>query len=144
MILQADIVQTNKRRKKVLESLKQEKRKLEDLEKIPNKNKKNIEEYEAQEIKLTEQLETLQVERSKLLISLRAETLTMQEKKEYLQNNLVDLKKIVDETKSAVSIFFKTFQTVYQCCESLFYKFCRKVCLNFHFKILTNYTIIIT
>lgn len=48
--------------------------------------------------------EKFEIEKSKLLKSLRSETQELQEKKEVLQTELVELNKVVDETKSAVSI----------------------------------------
>lgn len=100
------MTEINNRRKKVNELIHGEKSKLEDLKKLPQRNQETIVEYEKREQQLITEQETLETDKTKLLASLRKVTLVLQEKKEELQTELVGLRKIVDETKSAVSITF--------------------------------------
>lgn len=102
--IQAEMTETNKRRKKVNELIHGEKSKLEDFKKLPQRNKETIDEYEKREQQLITEQETLETDKTKLLASLRQETLVLQEKKEEVQTELVGLRKIVDETKSAFTI----------------------------------------
>lgn len=100
------MTETNKRRKKVNELIHGEKLKFEELQSLPQRNHQIIDEYEKREKQLIIEQETLETEKTKLLASLRKETLVLQEKKEQVQTKLVDLRKIVDETKSVVRSFY--------------------------------------
>lgn len=81
------------------------------MKNVPNRNQRNITDFEAREGQLTEQYETMQTERDKLLTSLGKETLPLQEKKEKLLTKQIDLRKVVNETKSAVSKFLCPLRT---------------------------------
>ncbi|CAH0546726.1 unnamed protein product [Brassicogethes aeneus] len=102
--LQESMTQMNNNRKKTKELLAGEHKNLQKLLKQPEKNIKDIEECEIKEAELTEKKERYEDDKTKLLASLQTETKVLQEKKEEIQTDLVELKKAVDETRSAFSL----------------------------------------
>ncbi|KAG5889944.1 hypothetical protein JTB14_018839 [Gonioctena quinquepunctata] len=102
--LQETMTQMNATRKKTKELIIEEKKKLEKLHRVPEESKKGIEECEAKAEEMTLKKEKWEEDKTKLLANLRTETKTLQDKKEELQNDLVVLKKSVDETKSAFAL----------------------------------------
>ncbi|CAH1155594.1 unnamed protein product [Phaedon cochleariae] len=98
--LQETMTQMNNTRKRTKEMIVEEKKKLEKLEKVPEESRMGIEECEAKADQVMAKKEQYEEEKTKLLTSLRSVTKTLQDKKEELQNDLVVLKKTVDETKS--------------------------------------------
>lgn len=124
------MIQLNTKRKKTKESILEEKKKLEKLEKVPNESKKvslhtfkdyfnicfviqGIEECEKKIEEQAAKKEKFEEEKTRLLATLNVETKALQERKEEMQTDLAILKKSVDETKSAVSIELITFYIVY-------------------------------
>ncbi|XP_056633945.1 structural maintenance of chromosomes protein 4 [Diorhabda sublineata] len=99
--LQETMMQTNNTRKKTKELLIEEKKKLEKLQKVPEESEKGIEECEKKIEEVTVKKEKYEEEKTKLLSTLRTQTVALQEKKDVLQNELIGLKKSVDETKSS-------------------------------------------
>ncbi|XP_044758906.1 structural maintenance of chromosomes protein 4 [Coccinella septempunctata] len=102
--LQAEMVQVNKNRKKTMELLAEEKKKLQQYEKTPEESEKGIEECMKKEEKLSHKKQALDAEKTELLATIKTETKPLQEKKEILENELVELKRSVDETKSAYAL----------------------------------------
>ncbi|KAF5289359.1 hypothetical protein FQR65_LT11870 [Abscondita terminalis] len=102
--LQAEMTQLNKTRKKTKELLAEERKKLIEFQKTPEENLKTIEECKVKEQQLLTKKESLDKEKEELLASLRSATVELQEEKEELQTTLVDLKKVVDETKSTFTL----------------------------------------
>ncbi|XP_069672465.1 structural maintenance of chromosomes protein 4 [Periplaneta americana] len=102
--IKADMTQTNKKRKKTKELLVEEKKKLNELELVPERNEKEIVELTGRDKKLSADLEKEKAAMEKAMAGLRAETQELQDSKDQLQTQLIDLKKTVDETKSAYDI----------------------------------------
>jgi structural maintenance of chromosome 4 len=80
---------------------------LNELEHVPEKNEREIAELTVRDEKLSKDLDKEKAAMEKAMAGLKAETQELQDRKESLQTQLIGLKKIVDETKSAVS---------YHCC----------------------------
>ncbi|KAK9877855.1 hypothetical protein WA026_020085 [Henosepilachna vigintioctopunctata] len=102
--LQAEMVQVNKNRKKTMDLLAEEKKKLIQYEGIPSESEKGIKECDTKIQELAIKNEKLGCERTKLLTLIKTETQTLQEKKEVLETDLLALNKTVDETKSAFTL----------------------------------------
>ncbi|XP_043470645.1 structural maintenance of chromosomes protein 4 [Leptopilina heterotoma] len=102
--LQEELVETNNRRKKNRAAVKTEMGKLEELQRVPEKNAKDIEEYE-------ELIKKSSVEREKEEETLKTMMSSLKEKTEPLlkervkqETALIELRKKVDEAKSAFDI----------------------------------------
>ncbi|XP_028162116.1 structural maintenance of chromosomes protein 4 [Ostrinia furnacalis] len=115
--VQADITQSNKKKKNLDQLLEQEKGKLIDLELIPEKNKREIEDCEKLLVKHQENKEKAQEELQTVMAGVRSKTQGLQETKDKLQAKLMDLKKIVDEAnkeyklaESELKIYLSTEQ----------------------------------
>ncbi|XP_018323917.1 structural maintenance of chromosomes protein 4 [Agrilus planipennis] len=104
MQLQATMQQTNLKRKKTKELLAQERKKLQEYEQAPEKNLETIKECEAKEAELSAKKEKLEAEKLKVLSTLRAETQDLQDRKEVLQADLVQLNKVVADTKEPYTL----------------------------------------
>ncbi|KAJ3660188.1 hypothetical protein Zmor_004654 [Zophobas morio] len=102
--LQAEMVQTNNNRKKYKQQLEDERKKLAQLQNVPDENKKTIVECETKAVQLTSEKEKLEAQKTKLLANIRAETEDLQKEKERLETGLGQLKKAVHETKSAYDL----------------------------------------
>ena len=102
--LHEESVETNKRRKGNMASVKTEKTKLEDLLRVPEKNAKDIEECEIlieKNIALREKEEAgLQT----LMNSLKQKTAPLLEQRTKLETELIAFRKKVDEAKAAFDI----------------------------------------
>ncbi|XP_047539287.1 structural maintenance of chromosomes protein 4 [Vanessa atalanta] len=95
--VQADISQSNKKKKNLEQLLEQERGKLIDLEMIPDKNKREIEDCEKLLDKHKESKVSADEELQTVMAGVRSKTQGLQEQKDRLQSKLIDLKKIVDE-----------------------------------------------
>ncbi|XP_075232344.1 structural maintenance of chromosomes 4-like protein gluon [Lycorma delicatula] len=95
-----EIVQTNKNRKKMLESKKQEEHKLTELKNVPDKNRKDIDELKKLQEKLKIEHSKEEAEVNKVLASLQEETVGLQDEKEKHQTVLSSLKEVVADAKS--------------------------------------------
>uniref|UniRef100_A0A8W7PFD3 Structural maintenance of chromosomes protein n=1 Tax=Anopheles coluzzii TaxID=1518534 RepID=A0A8W7PFD3_ANOCL len=102
--VQANMRATNERRKKTLEQIAAEEKRLLELQDVPKKNKKEIEESEAKIESLTRQKTEVEAKLTANLATLKDETKVLLEEKEKLQTELIELKRAVDESKSALSI----------------------------------------
>ncbi|XP_031833737.1 structural maintenance of chromosomes 4-like protein gluon [Nomia melanderi] len=102
--LHAELVETNKRRKANIATLKSEKSKLEDLSKVPEKSMKSIQECEEliqSHIKKREHEEVLL---EKLMVGLREKTDPLLKKRSKLEKELISLRKNVDQAQAAFNI----------------------------------------
>lgn len=102
--LQEDMKHKNLKRKKLIGLLKTETEKLEELERIPEKNEKDIEECQKLKERLEVEREKEQEEYHQVMATLNSETQALQEEKKQYETRLIDLRKTVNETKSAVDI----------------------------------------
>nr|XP_033323654.1 structural maintenance of chromosomes protein 4 [Megalopta genalis] len=102
--LHAELVETNKRRKTNIATLKSEKSKLDELSSIPDKSKKGIQECEHLieiHIKKKEHEESVF---EKLMIGLREKTEPLLNERSALEKELISLRKNVDEAQAAFNI----------------------------------------
>uniref|UniRef100_A0A2A4K7F0 Structural maintenance of chromosomes protein 4 n=1 Tax=Heliothis virescens TaxID=7102 RepID=A0A2A4K7F0_HELVI len=97
---QADLTQSNKKKRNLDQLIEQEKGKLIDLELIPEKNAREIEDCEKLLIRHTEQKAKAEEELQVAVASVRTKTQGLQETKDRLQSKLIGLKKIVDEANN--------------------------------------------
>ncbi|XP_026316023.1 structural maintenance of chromosomes protein 4 [Hyposmocoma kahamanoa] len=97
--IQADITQSNKKRKNLEQLLEQEKGKLIDLELIPEKNKREIAECEKLLQKHIENKENSEKELEAVMAGVRSKTQGLQEQKDRIQARLMDFKRTVEEAK---------------------------------------------
>ncbi|XP_065081267.1 structural maintenance of chromosomes protein 4 [Ochlerotatus camptorhynchus] len=102
--VQANMKATNERRKKTKDQIESEKKKLLDLRAIPARNAKEIAESEKKIESLTKQKTDIEAKLAVNLTTLKDETKVLLEEKEKLQTKLIDLKKAVDDSKSALSL----------------------------------------
>ncbi|XP_055593544.1 structural maintenance of chromosomes protein 4 [Uranotaenia lowii] len=102
--VQANMKATNERRKKTMNQIETEKTKLIELKEIPEKNAKEITESEKKIESLTKQKTDIETKLAENLATLKDETKVLLEEKEKLQTELIDLKKAVDDSKSALSL----------------------------------------
>lgn len=102
--MQEDLKHKNQKRKKMMAQLTADKNKLEELEKIPEKNEESIEEC----VTLREQLEAKRKDEEeayhKAMSTLNTETQQLQDEKAQYETQLIDLRKTVNEAKSALDI----------------------------------------
>ncbi|XP_047036782.1 structural maintenance of chromosomes protein 4 [Helicoverpa zea] len=97
---QADLTQSNKKKKNLDQLVEQEKGKLIDLELIPEKNEREIADCENLLVRHTEQKAKAEEELQTAVASVRTKTQGLQETKDRLQSKLIGLKKIVDEANN--------------------------------------------
>ncbi|XP_050086478.1 structural maintenance of chromosomes protein 4 [Anopheles aquasalis] len=102
--VQANMRATNERRKKTIEQITTEKEKLKELMEVPEKNQKEITESEKKIESLTKQKTEVETKLTANMTTLRDETAVLLEEKEKVQTELIDLKRVVDESKSALSL----------------------------------------
>ncbi|XP_053663225.1 structural maintenance of chromosomes protein 4 [Anopheles marshallii] len=102
--VQANMRATNERRKKTMDQIQTEKKRLKELLAVPEKNQKEIEESQREIESLTKQKANVETKLTANLATLKDETKSLLEEKEKLQTELIDLKRAVDESKSALSI----------------------------------------
>ncbi|XP_053673765.1 structural maintenance of chromosomes protein 4 [Anopheles nili] len=102
--VQANMRATNERRKKTIEQIAAEKKRLEELLAVPEKNKREIDESQVKIESLTKQKVEVEANLAANMATLKDETKVLLEEKEKLQTELVELKRVVDENKSALSI----------------------------------------
>uniref|UniRef100_A0A8D8BBH1 Structural maintenance of chromosomes protein n=1 Tax=Culex pipiens TaxID=7175 RepID=A0A8D8BBH1_CULPI len=102
--VQANMKATNERRKKTMTQIETEKKKLHELQAVPEKNAKEITESEKKIESLTRQKTDLETTLAENLTTLKDETQPLLEQKEQLQTELIDLKKAVDDSKSALAL----------------------------------------
>ncbi|CAH0403323.1 unnamed protein product [Chilo suppressalis] len=114
---QADITQSNKKKKNLDQLLEQERGKLMDLELVPDKNKREIEDCEKLLEKHKQNKKQAEEELQTVMAGVRSKTQGLQETKDKLQAKLMDLKKIVDEAnkeyklaESELKIYLSTEQ----------------------------------
>lgn len=102
--MQEDLKHKNQKRKKMMAQLTADKSKLEELERVPEKNEKSIEEC----VTLRGQLEAQRKEEEeayhKAMSTLNTETQQLQDEKAKYETQLIDLRKTVNEAKSALDI----------------------------------------
>ncbi|XP_049547836.1 structural maintenance of chromosomes protein 4 [Anopheles darlingi] len=102
--VQANMRATNERRKKTIEQIATEKQRLKELMEVPEKNQKEIAESEKKIESLTRQKTEVETKLTANMATLRDETAVLLEEKEKVQTELIDLKRVVDESKSALSL----------------------------------------
>uniref|UniRef100_A0A182J7N8 Structural maintenance of chromosomes protein n=1 Tax=Anopheles atroparvus TaxID=41427 RepID=A0A182J7N8_ANOAO len=102
--VQANMRNTNERRKKTIEQIATEKNKLKELLAVPEKNSQEIEESEKKILSLTKTKADVEVTLTANLATLKDETKVLLEEKEKLQTELIELKRAVDESKSALAL----------------------------------------
>ncbi|XP_003704537.1 structural maintenance of chromosomes 4-like protein gluon [Megachile rotundata] len=102
--LHAELIETNKRRKANIASLKTEKSKLEELRKVPEKSAKDIEEcnelIEKQEKSKKKEEAILET----LMTEIRKKTEPLLNERSQFEKQLIDLRKDVDQAQAAVNI----------------------------------------
>ncbi|KAF9423720.1 hypothetical protein HW555_001046 [Spodoptera exigua] len=101
---QADLTQSNKKKKNLDQLIEQEKGKLIDLELIPEKNQREIDDCGKLLEKHTEQKAKAEEELQAVVASVRSRTQSLQETKDKLQGKLMELKKIVDEANNCYKL----------------------------------------
>ncbi|XP_066938729.1 structural maintenance of chromosomes protein 4 [Macrobrachium rosenbergii] len=102
--LQEDLKHKNQKRKKTIAQLKTEKDKLEELLQVPEKNEKDIAECEKLRDDLEKQRKKEEEAYHRAMSTLNSETQQLQDEKAKFETKLIDLRKVVDETKSVVDI----------------------------------------
>uniref|UniRef100_A0A182W7U1 Structural maintenance of chromosomes protein n=1 Tax=Anopheles minimus TaxID=112268 RepID=A0A182W7U1_9DIPT len=102
--VQANMRATNERRKKTMDQIVAEKNRLKELHAVPEKNQKEIEESQQKIESLTKQKAEVESKLTANLATLQDETKVLLEAKEKLQTQLIELKREVDESKSALTI----------------------------------------
>ncbi|XP_058815599.1 structural maintenance of chromosomes protein 4 [Topomyia yanbarensis] len=102
--VQANMKATNERRKKTMAQIETENKKLLELKLIPEKNTKEIAESEKKIESLTKQKTDIETKLTANLATLKDETKVLLEEKEKQQTELIDLKKAVDDSKSALAL----------------------------------------
>ncbi|XP_068201013.1 structural maintenance of chromosomes protein 4 [Palaemon carinicauda] len=102
--LQEELKHKNQKRKKTMALLKTEKEKLEELLQVPEKNEKDISECETLREDLEKQRKKEEEAYHKAMSTLNSETQQLQDEKAKFETKLIDLRKVVDETKSVVDI----------------------------------------
>ncbi|KAF2348276.1 RecF/RecN/SMC N-terminal [Trinorchestia longiramus] len=102
--LQEDLKHKNSKRKKIITQLKTEKEKLEELKALPQKNEESVKECETLKETLSKKRAKEEAAYAKAMESLNSETQQLQDDKEKFETKLIDLRKVVDETKSVVDI----------------------------------------
>ncbi|OXU23774.1 hypothetical protein TSAR_003018 [Trichomalopsis sarcophagae] len=100
----AESVATNKRRKDNISTVKNEKAKLEDLQRLPAKNLKDIEECERLQEKHLAEREKEEAALAMLMSGLKEKTEPLMKKRSKLEKELVSQRKDVDEAKSTYDI----------------------------------------
>jgi len=99
-----DIQHKNTKRKKLNVEIKNTENKLEEYASLPAKNEKKIEECEHLKQKHIENRTKEEAAYAKAMESLNSETQQLQDEKQGYETKLIDLRKVVDETKSALDI----------------------------------------
>ncbi|XP_014215736.1 structural maintenance of chromosomes protein 4 [Copidosoma floridanum] len=102
--LQAEAEATNKRRKENKETVKKEKTKLEEIQRIPAKNVKDIEECEKLQKKQITEREAEEAALANLMSGLKEKTEPLIKKRAKLEKELVTQRKAVDDAKSVFDI----------------------------------------
>ncbi|XP_011691697.1 PREDICTED: structural maintenance of chromosomes protein 4 [Wasmannia auropunctata] len=102
--LHAELVETNKRRKANKASTKTEQSKLEDLLKVPEKNTKDIEECERLIETYAANKEKEEASLATLMANLREKTEPLLNERSELEQELISLRKNVDQAKAAYDI----------------------------------------
>ena len=100
----AESVATNKRRKDNMSTVKNEKNKLEELQRVPAKNAKDIEECERLQEKNIAEKEKEEAALVTLMSGLKEKTEPLMKKRSKLEKELVSQRKLVDEAKSTYEI----------------------------------------
>ncbi|XP_069937057.1 structural maintenance of chromosomes protein 4-like, partial [Cherax quadricarinatus] len=102
--MQEDLKHKNQRRKKLMSQQISEKSKLEELGKVPEKNEKDIEECQKLKDDLENERKKEETAYHEVISTLNSETQQLQDEKTKFETCLVDLRKEVDEAKSALDI----------------------------------------
>lgn len=102
--LHAELVETNKRRKSNIASLKTEKSKLEELYRVPEKSIKDIQECEELVEKHSKNKEKEEVVLEKLMAELSKKTKPLLNDRSELEKELISLKKDVNHAQAAFDI----------------------------------------
>ncbi|KAG7208913.1 hypothetical protein KM043_015093 [Ampulex compressa] len=102
--LHAELVETNKRRKANSASVKSEKAKIEELHRIPEKNAASITECEHLVERYMADREKEEAALATLMAGLREKTEPLLDERSAMEKDLIDLRKNVDEAKSAFDI----------------------------------------
>lgn len=112
--LQTEMEQTNKKRKKLIEQLAEERKKLEKLHDLPEENNRKIEECIRKEQEYQENGEKLREEKSRLLGEVNKQTQHLQNKKEQLETKLAPLSKKATDAEQE----FKLAQSQLEICKA--------------------------
>ncbi|XP_076301412.1 structural maintenance of chromosomes protein 4-like [Lasioglossum baleicum] len=108
--LHAELVETNKRRKANIATLKTEKAKVEELRNVPEKSMKNIQECEQLiETNVTKREHEESV-LEKLMVGLRERTEPLLNERSVLEKELISLRKNVDEARAAFNLAQSEFE----------------------------------
>lgn len=102
--LQEELVETNNRRKKNRAAVKTETGKLEELQRVPEKNAKDIKEYEELMMKSSVEREKEEETLKTMMSSLKEKTEPLLKERVKQETALIELRKKVDEAKSAFDI----------------------------------------
>ncbi|KZC12771.1 Structural maintenance of chromosomes protein 4 [Dufourea novaeangliae] len=102
--LHAELVETNKRRKANMATLKSEKSKIEELSRVPEKSMKDIQECEQHIESHIETKEQEELVLEKLMVGLREKTEPLLNERSKLENKLISLRKDVDQAQAAFNI----------------------------------------
>lgn len=108
--LHAELVETNKRRKANMASVKTEKAKLEDLSKVPEKNAKDIAECEELYERCVAEREKEEAALTVLMNGLKKKTEPLLEQRRKLETDLISLRKNVDQARANFEIAQSSLQ----------------------------------
>ncbi|XP_076645837.1 structural maintenance of chromosomes 4-like protein gluon [Halictus rubicundus] len=108
--LHAELVETNKRRKANIATLKTEKAKLEELGKVPEKNMKTIQECEQLIETNVKKIEDEKSVLEKLMVGLHEKTKPLLNERAVLEKELMSLRNNVDEAQAAFNIAQSEFE----------------------------------
>lgn len=110
--VQEEMKSLNDRRHKLKNQVKTEEKKLSDLVNLPEKNAKEIEECEEKIKDLTEKKNTIEAKWEANLAALKLKTDPLVEQRDSLETELVELSKVVNDTKSDLEITEKELEMV--------------------------------
>ncbi|XP_012275364.1 structural maintenance of chromosomes protein 4 isoform X2 [Orussus abietinus] len=102
--LHAELIETNKRRKATMASVKAEKAKLDDLMKVPTKNVKTIEEYQKLAEKYVADRTKQENALTNLMAGLQTKTAPLLKQRTTLETELITRRKEVDDAKAVYEI----------------------------------------
>lgn len=103
----ADMVQTNDRRKKSKNKLEEEKKKLLELEKVPESNRADIKEIEKKLPKLAEERERLETQKQQIIAEIAELTRPLQDERYKKESELIKLRENENKAKTEVRNHFR-------------------------------------